>query len=313
MAHAPTVSVIVTTYNRAAWLGELLDALRLCAAETPALAEVVVVDNGSADNTARVLAERQRLLPLHIVDEPRPGKRFALRSGIEVARGDLTLLIDDDALPARRDWAAVYAAGARTHPGAAFFGGPVRPLIQGRRHAPRWFATLAPGSRVGFDRPAGLVAEPCLLGSNWACRRDVARDAVRAVVDGQTPGRTRWTGDEVDFQRELLARGATGWFLPEAPVLHRVPRHELTLGWLLAWNVSSGRVEATRFLHHHRFPPRWRFAAIARDVAAIARDDGPFHRKRALLNLGRDVGFLVELGARLKRRARRREPSCREA
>jgi len=54
---APLVSVIVPAYNYGAYVGQTLDSLR---AQTLARWECVVVDDGSTDDTARVVEDYAR-------------------------------------------------------------------------------------------------------------------------------------------------------------------------------------------------------------------------------------------------------------
>lgn len=59
--------------------------------------EVIVVDNGSSDDSRSRAVELQDALPgLRIVSEPRRGKPHALNRGIAEARGDLILFLDQD-------------------------------------------------------------------------------------------------------------------------------------------------------------------------------------------------------------------------
>ncbi|MFT3874493.1 MAG: glycosyltransferase family 2 protein [Nocardioides sp.] len=94
------VIVVVVTYNRAALLPKTLDGL---AAQTRAPDLVVVVDNASTDDTARVLAERDDL-PLEVLrQETNTGGAGGFRAGVEAAYdrdADRIWLMDDDVVPA---------------------------------------------------------------------------------------------------------------------------------------------------------------------------------------------------------------------
>ncbi|MEW5773432.1 MAG: glycosyltransferase [Thermodesulfobacteriota bacterium] len=97
----PLVSVILPAYNAAATLPAALDSLL---AQSLADFEVVAVDDGSADATARVLAEYarrdRRVRPLSI---PHGGIVAALDAALDAARGELLARMDADdlALPER--------------------------------------------------------------------------------------------------------------------------------------------------------------------------------------------------------------------
>jgi glycosyltransferase involved in cell wall biosynthesis len=92
------VSVVVPTYNRAASLGRLLQAL---AEQTyPAHAfEVIVVDDGSADGTLGRLREWSFPFALRILQQEHGGPAQARNLGVRHATGDLIVFVDDDVVP----------------------------------------------------------------------------------------------------------------------------------------------------------------------------------------------------------------------
>jgi len=94
-AHTPVISAILCSYNRAALLRRALQAL--C---TQSLAaeqfEVLLIDDGSTDDTAAVATEFQQLLPLRYIHQPNAGLAAAKNHGIEQARGPIVLFVDDD-------------------------------------------------------------------------------------------------------------------------------------------------------------------------------------------------------------------------
>lgn len=90
-------SIIIPTYNR-------IDKLKAC---LKALAdqeydkkqfEVIVVDDGSCDNTARVLKrmKSQYPVPLKLLFQKNCGQGVARNTGVEQTEGEITLLIGDD-------------------------------------------------------------------------------------------------------------------------------------------------------------------------------------------------------------------------
>ncbi|MEM8874040.1 MAG: polyprenol monophosphomannose synthase [Planctomycetota bacterium] len=86
----PTVSLIIPTLNEAANLPELVGRI------TAALpnAEILVVDDGSTDDTARVAAD----LPVRLIvrDDPSDGLSGAVLRGISEASGDVVCVMDAD-------------------------------------------------------------------------------------------------------------------------------------------------------------------------------------------------------------------------
>ena len=92
---AVSISVVMATYNRRALLPEVLDPLLA----DPAALEVVVVVDGCDDGSIEYLRERAaaepRLRPVWIENS---GAVAAQQAGVEAARGDAVLVIDDDVL-----------------------------------------------------------------------------------------------------------------------------------------------------------------------------------------------------------------------
>ena len=93
------LSLIIPAYNEATRLPACLTELGAFLAARPGAVEVVVVDDGSSDDTAgvaRVYGEELGL-DLHVVSHGRnQGKGRAVGTGVEAARGELLLFFDAD-------------------------------------------------------------------------------------------------------------------------------------------------------------------------------------------------------------------------
>lgn len=99
MASLPHVSVIVPTYNRGASLEKLLTSLGALEPSDSILAEVIIVDNGSTDNTGEILLREKRKrnrFDFRVSKEASKGKSSALNQGIGLARGEILIVVDDD-------------------------------------------------------------------------------------------------------------------------------------------------------------------------------------------------------------------------
>lgn len=98
------ISVIISTYNRAPLLKRALHALAFQTFETSRF-EIIVVDDGSFDDTKKICNKMCQLLPniRCIYLKNNIGKPSALNRAIKSAKGENLLFIDDDCI-ARKDW-----------------------------------------------------------------------------------------------------------------------------------------------------------------------------------------------------------------
>src|SRR5262245_60709095 len=100
---APQLSVLVATKNRPEGPTGMLASL---ASAWPELLEVLVVDNGSTDRTAEILARSVREQPrLRVLELAEPGQSRALNLALRHARGEGLAFIDDD-VRVEPGWAA---------------------------------------------------------------------------------------------------------------------------------------------------------------------------------------------------------------
>lgn len=106
------VSIIICARNEA---DNLRNNLPLVLTQDYPYMEVIVVDDGSEDDTALVLAQLKQAYPvLKIISVPKarkkgPGKRYALKTGIEAAGNELILVTDADCRPSTQSWVKTMA------------------------------------------------------------------------------------------------------------------------------------------------------------------------------------------------------------
>jgi L-malate glycosyltransferase len=236
------ISVLLSTRNRAQVLELVLESYT--ALDVPPRGwQLVVVDNGSTDDTPNVLERFVGRLPLVSCTESRAGKTIALNTGFVHVKGDLVLLADDDALP-NRHWLTAYAAAAEAQPGVQIFGGPVvckfpvQPeswMLADISIALACFAFTKPGI------PDGPVDPLTLCGANIAVRRS-AFPAGQAFDPNVGPnGSTYAMGSETEMVRRLVAQGCKASFVTAAPVEHIIRHEQLNRKWMLQRAERSGR------------------------------------------------------------------------
>ena len=91
----PAVTALICTYNRAELLGLALESLSRQTLPRDQF-EVVVVDDGSADETRNVVRTFEPRLPIRYTYQRNAGLASARNHGVWMARGEVLVLVDDD-------------------------------------------------------------------------------------------------------------------------------------------------------------------------------------------------------------------------
>jgi glycosyltransferase involved in cell wall biosynthesis len=94
----PGYSIIIPAYEEGARLGATLDKILTYVSERGWDAEIIVVNDGSRDNTPEIVRERAEKHPgLRLLENPgNRGKGFSVRNGMLHARGEVLLFSDAD-------------------------------------------------------------------------------------------------------------------------------------------------------------------------------------------------------------------------
>lgn len=217
----PRVSVVVCSYNGGRTIAETVDALGELDYRSY---ETIVVDDGSADDTAAIAASRG----LTVIRTVNQGLSAARNEGIRAADGEIIAFCDDDCSPDRH-WLQYLVTTMRAGDFAGV-GGPNIPPP----------STLT-GDSVGHapGGPTHVLLSPSVAehipGCNMAFRRSVLDD-----VRGFDP-RFRVAGDDVDVCWRIQEAGGTLGFSPGAVVWHQ-PR--TAVRGYARQQLAYGRAEA---------------------------------------------------------------------
>ena len=265
------VSTIIPVHNRSDLLRE---AVASVLAQTYRPIEIVIVDDGSTDDTAAVAEELARSSPASIlvIHQPNAGPGAARQRGLERARGSFVQFLDSDDLLLPGKFAA-QVESLRQQPDCQISYGPSLE----ENHA------IHPVRRRGPMRGTGEVRAtlfPHLLVERWwttSCplyRRD--------LLDQIGPWR-RWINEE-DWEYDARA-GATGARLAWVPEDVSVRRIHLADGHLSDEGCEDPRKLAHRALAQASLFQCARRAGVARDSAEMR------HFARSAFLLSRQCGL----------------------
>ena len=163
-------SVIIPTYNRSKMLAEAIASVRAQSFNKDAY-EIIVVDNGSKDDTRETVDRLNRDGDKQILYfyEAEPGLLYARHKGARVASGDILLYIDDDVIVSPK-WLDEYSkAYAELNPDSA--GGKI--LIQWDRTPPEWVYSYEPlMGKLDYGPSTCLLQPPqYICGGNFSIKK----------------------------------------------------------------------------------------------------------------------------------------------
>jgi glycosyltransferase involved in cell wall biosynthesis len=224
MNPTPDVAVAVATRNRSALLAELLDSLRAQTLDGESF-EVIVVNDGSTDDTAELL-ERERAeggLDLTVIKRDGGGPAAGRNAAWRAARAPLVAFTDDDCV-ADPGWLEAGVRAARAHP---------ETIVQGRTEPrPDQLHRRSPFSRTQDIHGAGPLFETCNIfypRSLLQSLEGFAEDVFKLPA-----------GEDTDLAWRALERGCSTEYEPSALVHHAVLVDGAfgTLRYALRWHAG---------------------------------------------------------------------------
>ena len=309
-------TILICTYNRAAFLADTLDSLATLDAEQGFTWDVLVVDNNSPDETREVVESRipRFPVPLRYLFEGRQGKSNALNTGMAAARASVIVFTDDDVKVAP-GWLAAAVRPLLERSDIDYTGGPVRPIWSAPR--PAWLderGNLGGTIAVKDHGPAPFIFEDerkTPLGVNMAVRRRLIERIGGFRPDLGRNGRSLLGQEQAEFFYRSREAGARGLYVPEMVLDHVVPASRLTRSYFRRWwywkGVSHARVHRLHGFTElgidiNRTPrvmgvPRFIFGNIARNLLAWAASllqSDPARRAQHVMSLAYYAGYCRE-------------------
>lgn len=242
MAASPALSIIICTYNRAAYLRDTLQSL-LDRGAGPASFEVLIVDNNSTDETPAVVAsfiESHGDLSIRYLQENQQGLSFARNRGIRESHGPVLLFVDDDVrIPPGyiRAWLSFF----EQYPQASGGGGKIHVQFDDPR--PGWMSHfLLPllGYHDLGDSIRKYPSNKYPFGGNMAFRREVFDRYGMFNTSLGRKGAQLTASEEKEFYRRIRGDEAI-YYIPGALLYHRVSRERLTESYIRKQAVGLGK------------------------------------------------------------------------
>lgn len=235
------LTIAIPTFNGSQRLPEVLSSLAH-QAETEFLRwEIVVVDNNSKDDTARVVRHYQshqllKHIAIRYAFVAEQGAAFARQRAVEMACGSVIAFLDDDNVPAE-DWVINIHRFAQLHPRAGAFGSQVhgqfeRSFPEELQSIACFLAVVERGDHPHLYEPQKKILPP---GAGLAVRRDVWLQHVPKRLFLNHKGKTAGLASEdLEAVLHIQKAGWEVWHNPNMVVYHHIPAIRLQENYLRA-------------------------------------------------------------------------------
>jgi cellulose synthase/poly-beta-1,6-N-acetylglucosamine synthase-like glycosyltransferase len=217
--------------------------------------ELIIVDNGSTDDTAIIVQNfiNSESIKAKYVFEPRPGLANAHNGGLAMAQGDIVAFTDDDCYPAPDFLTRVYSV-FETDSSLGYITGRIM------LHDPADFAITVNESPSPLFLPGGAFLRAGIVqGANMAFRRSVLQE-IGGFDPLFGPG-SMFNAEDTDAAARACAKGWSGRYCPEAIVRHHHRRKASDVGRLWkSYGIGIGAYHMKLLLNERQF--RWFFQCV---------------------------------------------------
>lgn len=269
-----SVSVIICTRNRAESLAATLESVSRCELPAGWRGELLVVDNGSSDQTQSVIRSAPRgVLGLRTLVEERRGVANARNRGLAETSGDVIAFTDDD-VRVNAGWVIALCAPIQQGDADA-----VQGMIVPAPHLQRPWIKGIYADALAVIEPGRAGRPEALTSANIAFKRAVL-ERVPGFEPELGPGALGF-GEDTLFGVLLGRAGYRLAYAHDAVVEHHFDPSRLERAGFLEWAEKGGRSSAVMDVKWLKRRPKWpglRARWIGAKCAirrAITADSGP--------------------------------------
>ncbi len=249
------ISVIICTYNRDLYIEESIRSV-LNQNHTGINYELVLVNNNSTDKTDSIcttIFQSNSIIPIQYYIETQQGLSAARNRGIALAKGEIIVFIDDDAMMFP-DFIAQLSNAYKQHPEMAASGGRIYPRFESK--APNWMSRFLIPLMSVIDKgehPKPFKGAAYPIGANMAFRKSVIDQIGLFDTALGRSGKNLQGGEEKDIFNRIKARNLSIIYLPFVRVYHIIPDARLTADYIRKMGVGIGSSERIRSKNIHTF------------------------------------------------------------
>ena len=242
------LTVVIPTLNRDRLLSKTLESISLQTLSQENF-EVIVVDNGSTDNTKNVVeGYKGTIKQLMYIYESSFGLHVGRNRGFQMANGDFIVYADDD-IYAFPTWLEVILNTFNQSVKIGLVGGSNLPCFEEKQ--PNWFEQLWQENKYGRIMGAyslidfGDIPKEIESGFVWGCNYAIRKDILKLIggfnPDGMPNDLIFYRGDgETAVSKKVTQLGYKTYFHPHASVFHHVSSSRMTYEYLKKRYYAQG-------------------------------------------------------------------------
>ena len=240
------VSVAICCHNSAKVLPDTLNYIKKQNVPKNISWEVIVVDNGSADNTAEVAQQcwlKDAPASLKVVSAPQIGLVYARYKAFEESRYEFISFIDDDNW-VNPDWVKIIFEVMTKHPFVGACGSFVEPVFESE--PPEWFESCKNAYAVGPQGKPGDITEAKgrLVGAGLTIRKDAWQQLINLGFSNMLighKGKSLSRGEDTELCYALRLAGWKLWYEPGLRLKHYLSSDRLQWRHLRRLRRGGGR------------------------------------------------------------------------
>lgn len=238
------LSIALCCHNSALRITPTLERLQAQLVDPRHPWEILLIDNGSTDETAMIAQavwHKKPIAPMRIIQEPNLGLSHARERALKEATYDFIGLIDDDNWVGP-NWVEKVLSIFESDKKIAACGGSIFPVCE--VPPPNWFNEYKGNYTIWDLYPKAQATQHPLCGAGLCLRKTAWLNLKQAGFQhflSDRKGKALSSGGDFELGYALLLNDWTLWYDPALRLQHFIPKYRLNWAYLMGLREGFGR------------------------------------------------------------------------